>query len=123
MGAHHVRRPDSINRTIQRATAYINLPWQNLTGRARWHMVAPRRRGDYYISIGHHKHPYGRSTHTSAYLTHIVYGVLMVWRHGRFVGAQVIWRCNARSTMFYLIDEPTSTVCPACKIERVPRER
>lgn len=113
---------------IYRATARVSHPSQNLTGRARWNLVAPVRvtgwhGKKFYISIGKVDKPYGRSTHTSGYLSHIVQGVLMVWQNGRFVGAVAIWRCSARSAQFRLLDEPDSTICPACTIVRVPRER
>lgn len=114
---------------IHRATVRVSHPSQNMTGRARYNLVAPvRRRGwhseYYYVSVGHTDKPYGRSTHTSGYLSHLVLGVLMVWQSGQFVGAIAIWRCSSRSTSFRLIDEPDSPVCPACTIERHgPRER
>lgn len=115
-------------RKVHRATSRVSHPTQNLTGRARWNLVAPvRTRGwhgeMYYVSVGHVSKPYGRSTHTAGYLSHIVQGVLMVWQNGRYIGSLAIWRCAARSAAFRLLDEPDSTICPACTIVRVPRER
>lgn len=113
---------------IYRATSRVSHPSQNMTGRARWNLVAPTRttgwHGEkYYITVAETTKPYGRSTHTAGYLSHIVQGVLMVWQNGRFVGALAIWKCSGRTVEFRLLDEPDSTICPACTIVRVPRER
>lgn len=74
------------------------------------------------VTEGRISAPYGRSTHASAYLTHIPRGLLLAWRGGRFRVAQMTWRCGGRTTTFRLLEEPTSTVCPACTIERTPRQ-
>jgi len=116
--------PDSVDRQLHWALQSVSLPGFNRTGKARWNLEAPLRRNGFYINVGHTGKPYGRSTHTAAYLTHIVTGVLMVWRNGRLVGARAIWKCGAKTFHFYFLDEPNSVVCPACKIERLgPRPR
>ncbi len=65
--------------------------------------------------------PFGRSVHASAYLTHLVGAVYLAWRRGRVVAMHARWRCGAGTLHFRLLEEPDSTVCPACTIERLPR--
>lgn len=67
--------------------------------------------------------PYGRSLHSSGYLTHLVDEVLIAWQRGVARGWSVRWRCGSGTRHFRLMDEPDSVVCPACMIERIPRER
>lgn len=119
---------ETIARKIHRATARVSLPTQNRTGRARWNLTAPVRttgwHGEkYYITVGKVAKPYGRSTHTAGYLSHLLHGVLMVWQNGRFVGSVAVWKCSGRTAQFRLLDEPVGTVCPMCTIVRVPREK
>ena len=116
--------PGTWDRAMHWALNSVSLPGMQLTGKARWNLVAPIRRQGFHIIPAQVHKPYGRSTHTAAYLSHIVIGVLMVWQNGILVGSQAIWRCGSRTLHFYLLDEPDSIVCPACKIERLgPRVR
>jgi len=75
----------------------------------------------FLITLGEHNLPYGRTTSGRGYLTHIVDEVYLLWRHGSYRGAIVRWRCGATSRMFRLLDEPESTLCAVCPIERPPR--
>lgn len=65
--------------------------------------------------------PFGRSRHASAYLTHVLDALYPRWRGGRLVGAQARRRCGGRTAHFELLNEPASTVCPACTITRTER--
>ncbi len=65
--------------------------------------------------------PYGRSTHRTGYLTHLVGSVYVAWRQGVFQAMYVRWRCGGYTLRFRLTAEPDSTVCPACTIDRLPR--
>jgi len=113
----------SRNLEARRALNWVSLPSQNRTGRARWHQAAPCKSNGHYITVGYTDWPYGRSTHSSGYLTHIVGGILFAWQDGKLIEAQIRWRCNGRARNWVLLQEPNSVVCPVCKIERLPRER
>ena len=113
-------RPDS-ELEIVRALNAASLPTQARTGRHRWRLVAPCRTRGFEITVGSTRLPYGRSTNGNGYLTHVVTGLLLAWRRGRMVGAQVRWRCGARTMYFRLIDEPDSVLCPVCTLQRGPR--
>lgn len=84
-------------------------------------LVPPYRYGSLWVTGATPRHPYGRSTHASAFLTHLVVAVFMAWRSGRLVGWMARWRCGASTAHFRLVDEPDSVVCPACMIERIGR--
>jgi hypothetical protein len=101
----------------------VSLPGTYMSGRARWNLVAPCKFGKLRITTPQVHKPWGRATHQSGYLSHIVGGLLFVWLDGRLIMTQIRYRCNSRSQAFRLMDEPDSQICPACKIERVPRER
>jgi hypothetical protein len=83
----------------------------------------PFRSGAYVVTKATPGLPWGRSLHASGYLTHVVDEILIAWRAGRPVGWKVRWRCGSGTSWFRLLDEPDSTVCPVCLIERPPRER
>lgn len=85
--------------------------------------VFPYRSGGYVVTRATGHLPWGRSLHSSGYLSHLVDEVLIAWRDGRFRGASVRWRCGSGTRHFRLMGEADSTICPACTIERVPRER
>lgn len=101
------------------------------SGRGRWGIrwrrqaadVFPMRINGYLIALGAPRFPWGRSLHTSGYLTHAVDELYLIWQHGTVLGACARWRCNAQTYRFRLLDEPDSPICPLCTIERVPRER
>lgn len=112
---------DEHEREIRRALVWVSLPSQVRTGRHRWRTVAPCVVRGFRIDVAKTSLPYGRSTHGGAYLTHVVVGVLLVWRRGRLEGAQARWRCGGNTTGFRLLDEPTSVVCPACLLDRPGR--
>lgn len=88
-------------------------------GRRQW--LPPYRYGPMRVTAAVVRHPYGRSTHASGYLTHLVGAVHIAWLRGRPVGWMAFWRCGARTGRFELCDEPNSPVCPACTIERPGR--
>lgn len=106
-----------------RALNWVNLPGQVKTGRARWNTSAPCKSNGHWIGVAETEMPYGRSLHTSAYLTHAVKGILLAWKDGVLVDSQIRWRCGSRSRTFVLLNEPTSVICPLCTIVRLPRER
>lgn len=105
-----------------RLLAYTSLPTDHKTGRSKWNVTAPRKVGEFMITAANVKLPYGRSTHQSSYYTHIVRGLLFVWRFGRLEISQARWRCNARTQSFRFMDEPDSPICPACQIVWPGRE-
>lgn len=84
-------------------------------------LMPPYRWGTLYVTEAAPRRPYGRSTHASAYLTHLVVAVYIAWRRGKPVGVLARWRCGAGTPHFRLVDEPDSVVCPACMLERVGR--
>lgn len=112
---------DEHEREIRRALVFVALPGQARAGRHRWRTVAPATVRGFYITAAESHRPFGRSTHGAGYLTHVVAGVLTVWRRGRFQGAQARWRCGTNTTSFRLLEEPDSVVCPACTLERPGR--
>lgn len=121
MGAQHRER--IVDYELRRALNWRMLPNQENAGRHIFRIAAPGMSNGFYISVGETDIPYGRSVHTSAYLTHVVKGVLLAWKRGKLRGSQVRWRCGATSNKFILLNEPTSVICPACTLIRVPRER
>lgn len=92
-------------------------------GSTRWSLTPPYTTNGHRITLAHSRHPYGRSTGRNAYLTHIVKDIHLAWRGGQVVGQVVVWRCSARAHHFVLMDEPSSTECTACRLERPQRER
>lgn len=109
---------------VVRALNAASLPTQARTGRHRWRLVAPCRSRGFQIRVAETCLPFGRSTNGNGYLTHVVSGLLLAWRHGRLMGAQVRWRCGARTMVFRLLDEPNSVLCPVCTLQRTgPPER
>jgi len=106
---------------MRRALVFVSLPNQARAGRHRWRIVAPVEVRGFYITVAESHLPYGRSQHAAAYLTHVVAGVLLVWRRGRLEGAQARWRCGTNTTKFRLLEEPNSVVCPACTLQRPGR--
>jgi hypothetical protein len=84
--------------------------------------VPPYRWGGILVTEAAAHHPYGRSTHTAGYLTHVVAAVYLAWRGGHLTAAHARWRCGAGTTHFRLVAEPDSVVCPACVLQRVPVE-
>jgi hypothetical protein len=110
--------PGTWDREMWWALNAVTLPGMARAGRHRWRLVAPITHRGFRITVAAVRHPYGRSTHASAYLSHILAGVLLVWRSGVLRGAQARWRCGARTIHFRLLDEPDSVICPACKIDR-----
>jgi len=117
------RRNSTVDLEARRALNWTSHPSQARTGRARWNVKAPCRSNGHLITVAETHHPYGRSTNKSSYLTHILVGILFAWQDGKFRMAQARWRCGSRTHDFVLLDEPNSTVCPACKIERIPAEQ
>ncbi len=89
----------------------------------RYGPSVPYRYDSVYVTKAAPRRPYGRSTHSSSYLTHLVAGLYVAWRHGTHVGSRVKWRCGGSSRTFRLLDEPDSVICPACTIERPARPR
>jgi hypothetical protein len=114
---------DEHEREIRRALTWVSLPTAARAGRHRWRLVAPCKVRDFWIDVARTNRPYGRSTHGGAYLSHVVVGVLLVWRRGRLEGAQARWRCGGNTTGFRLLAEPDSVVCPVCTLERLARPR
>jgi len=97
-------------------------------GSRRWQPTLPLRYRLYdgrtvLLAEAHPHLPYGRSTHTAAYLTHAVARMVLVWHRGRCVCAAVQWRCGARTRDYTLLAEPNSVICPLCTLQRPPRER
>lgn len=84
-------------------------------------LVPPYRYRSVLVTEAAPRLPFGRSVHASGYLTHLVAAVYLAWRHGRVVAMHARWRCGSGTLHFRLLDEPDSTVCPACTIERLPR--
>lgn len=112
----------TVDYTVRRTLAYVSLPGQFKTGRARWNITAPFRsaRDNIYVSVGKHHKPYARSVHNSAYLTHKVKGVLLVWRYGRLLTSVVIFNCNQRSWKFEFVDsQPEKNMCQYCLVENI----
>lgn len=113
---------------VFQVTQHVSLPDSPMPGRARFNLVAPIKRQAwdnkyYYVTAVTSKKKYSRSTHTGAYLTHVVKGVLMVWRNGRLIGSLVIWNCNQKSQTYRLVDDPGSRPCKQCHIDKFdPRE-
>lgn len=91
--------------------------WRRLVPPFTWRTET----GNLRITEAESRHPYGRSSHASAYLTHLVAAIYLAWRNGQLVAAYARWRCGAGTRKFRLIDEPESVVCPACTIERIGR--
>lgn len=114
---------DITRRDAVRAMNSVVLPGQFMTGRARWNLVPPVMHRGFKVTAPEIHAPWSRSTHASGYLSHMNRGALMAWRNGILIATQIRWRCGARSLKFRLMAEPDSVICPACKIERVPRER
>lgn len=112
---------DEHEREMRRVLVFVSLPGQGRAGRHRWRIVAPVQVRGFCITVADVHLPYGRSTHGAGYLTHVVSGVLLVWRRGRLEGAQARWRCGTNTTRFRLLEEPDSVVCPACTLERPGR--
>jgi hypothetical protein len=83
----------------------------------------PMRYGSYLITLGRPLHPYGRTATGRGYLTHIADEIYLFWRAGRYAGSAVRWRCGCTANEFRLFDEPESTLCVVCPIDRPPRER
>jgi hypothetical protein len=117
------RPSDILKREALRALNSVALPNTFMSGRHRWRLVAPVMHAGFKITAPAVHKPWSRSTHQASYLSHITTGVLFVWRDGVLILTQVRWRCGARSQTYRLMDEPDSQICPACKIERIPRER
>jgi hypothetical protein len=108
----------TVDMNVRRAAAYVSLPGFVRTGRARWNLEAPIKAQGYYITVGKTTKPYGRSVHNSAYLTHKLKGVLLIWWRGRLVGSVAIWRCYQRSWKFELLDrQPDDYICQYCLVE------
>lgn len=81
----------------------------------------PFRRDGILVTRAVPNHPFGRSTHTRAFLTHIVAAVYLAWRDGRLAGTHARWQCGGGAYEFRLVAEPDSVVCPACHIVLLPR--
>lgn len=108
---------------VFQATQHVSLPGTPMPGRARWNLVAPIKRQAwdgkvYYVTAATPRHKYSRSTHRGAYLTHIVKGVLLVWRNGSFVGSVVVWNCNAKSQTYRFTDHQGDRPCKQCHIDQ-----
>jgi len=116
------RRYTEADLQARRALNWASLPNQARTGRARWNTPAPCKSNGHLILVAETDRPYGRALHSSAYLSHILTGILTCWKNGRLVLSQARWRCGARTHDFVLLNEPNSVICPACKIERLPPE-
>lgn len=80
--------------------------------------ATPFIRAGYLITEATPRLPYGRSTAPNNYLTHLPVAVLFAWQGGVLAGHMVAWRCGARTAYFRFLDEPDSTLCPVCLIER-----
>lgn len=101
------------------------------SSRGRWGnrtRVFPFRHGPFLVTLGAPVKPYGRSLHTSGYITHIADEIYLMWPAGRPgrtapVAWAIRWRCGARTRWFRLLDEPDSTLCVVCPLDHPPRER
>lgn len=113
---------------VFQATQHVSLPGAPKPGKARWNLTAPLRREAwdgrvYYITAATSHKKYGRSTHTGGYLTHVVKGVLLVWRNGQLFGSLAIWNCNQKSQTYRFTDHPGDNPCKQCHIDQFdPRE-
>jgi hypothetical protein len=58
--------------------------------------------------------PYGRSTQSRSYLTHVTSTLYLAWRGGHHAGALIKWRCGGSTNHFRLLAEPDSPLCPIC---------
>lgn len=92
-------------------------------GRNRWRIAPPFSYEGLRVTSGVPRKPYGRSVGRNAFLTHLPSALLFAWHHGELAGHMVAWRCGARTAYFRFTDEPDSTLCPACLIERPGRMR
>jgi hypothetical protein len=119
IAGRHVKMRDI---EARRALNRFSLPNQHRTGRSARNLVAPGYSFGYYVGVAETDLPYGRSTHRSGYLSHLVRGILLVWKKGKLLESQARWYCGGRSESFTLLQEPNSPICPACKIERHPPE-
>jgi hypothetical protein len=83
----------------------------------------PFRYSGCLVTLAEHNHPYGRTMSGRGYLTHIVDELYLVWYAGQVVDSAVRWRCGATSRYYNLVDEPESTMCVACPLNRPSYER
>jgi hypothetical protein len=108
---------------VFQVTQHVSLPDSPMPGRARFNLVAPIKRTAwdgklYYVTATRPHRKYSRSTHTGAYLTHVVKGVLLVWRNGKLIGSMVIWNCNQKSQTYRLTDQRGDKPCKQCHIDQ-----
>lgn len=85
------------------------------TGRHRWRTRPPFKYGKYLVTKGEPNLPWGRSLHSRGHLSHMVLAVLFAWEGGEIAGRVAVWHCGARTAYFEFIEEPNSTICPACR--------
>jgi len=95
--------------------------WRGKRGPLRGPGVVQRFYGRTVIAASRHP-AYGESTHTRAYLTHVVDVLYHAWYQGRIVGALVRWACGSMTRWFALGDEPLRQVCPMCLFAIARRE-
>lgn len=69
------------------------------------------------ICVAQPNQPYGVSTHhTPRQVTHLTDRVLIGWRRGKFMGAQMRWLCGARTEQFRLEPDPSRPLCVICGV-------
>ncbi len=61
--------------------------------------------------------PYGASSfhHTNSVI-HYTDRMLLGWRRGVFMGAQMRWLCGSRTETFILLSEPAGPMCVICLV-------
>lgn len=66
------------------------------------------------IYCGRPNLPYGQSTQTRAYLSHIPTAIYTAWRKGAVVAQMARWRCGGTSRSFTLGLNPAYRLCHLC---------
>lgn len=107
--------PGTWQRELWRAFAFA--------GSRRWGLLPPYHAQGYLILQAEPRMPWGRSTHSSGYLSHAVGMLTTAWRGGVYAGAAMRWRCGAQTFHFRLEAEPSGPLCPLCLIPRTRREK
>lgn len=77
-----------------------------------------RRINGHVLVVSKPNRPYGRSIFKKRYgaTTHLADRVVLIWRDGRYLGAQAMWLCGGITESFLLTEEQEYTLCVQCAI-------